>query len=328
KSLSLDLKKPGAVEVARRLAKDCDVLLEGFRPGVMDRLGLGYEELKKENPGLIYCAITGYGQDGPYAQKAGHDINYVGYAGLVDMNGDPGARPVLPGTQVADLGGGALYASVGILAALQARARTGEGQFVDVSMMDGAFSLGLLNFAEQLGRPEREITRGDTQLSGAFPCYGVYECADGKCLTVGPLEEKFWEVFCTKLGRPEWIAKRAPRDKAEAQAMRAEVAALFATKPRAHWIALLENEDACVGPVNSAAEALADPHVKARGLTYESEHPDGGPITQVAFPVKLSQTPAAYRAHAPQLGENTDEVLKAAGYSEAEIAELRESGAV
>lgn len=328
RSLALDLKKPGASDIARKLAGEADVLIEGFRPGVMDRLGLGYEALRKENPGLIYCAITGYGQDGPYAQKAGHDLNYVGYAGLVEMNGPHDGAPVLPGTQVADLAGGALFATVGILAALQARTHTGKGQFVDVSMMDGAFTTGIIALAEQLGLPGTNITRGMTQLSGRVPCYGVYQCADGKSITVGGLEEKFWETFCTKVGKPEWIEKRYPISPEEGWAIRKEVADLIRSKPQKHWLDLLENEDACVGPSNSPAEALRDPHVLARGLLYETRHPTGGAIMQVGFPVKLSDTPASYTCPAPEIGQHTEDILKAAGYSAEQIAKFRADKAI
>ncbi len=328
RGLSLDLKRPEAVEIAKKLAAKSDVLLEGFRPGVMDRLGLGYEALKKENPRLIYCGITGYGQDGPYVDRAGHDINYVGYAGLVEMGGEPGEPPSLPGVQVADLAGGSLFAALGVLAALQARERTGQGQFVDASMMDGAFAVNFTAMAEQLALPDFDIKRGRTQLTGSVPCYGVYECSDGKSLTLGPLEEKFWETFCHKAGKPEWIEKRYPKELEESYKVRKEVAALLKTKPRKHWLDLLENEETCVGPALTPKEALSDPHVKARKLTYETEHPTGGPITQIAFPVKLSATPATYTRPAPAIGEHTDEILGELGYSKDKIAELRKKGAV
>jgi len=327
RSVTLDLKKPGGVEVARRLAKSADVLLEGFRPGVMDRLGLGYEALREENPRLIYTALTGYGQDGPYAQRAGHDLNYIGYAGVVEMTGEPGEPPTVPGIQGADLGG-ALFAAVGVLAALQARERTGQGQFVDVSMMDSAFALNFTALAEQLGQPGRKIARGETQLTGSVPCYGVYECADGKSLLVGALETKFWGTFCDKVGRPEWIASRYPADLAETKRVRAEIAAHLKTKPREHWLKLLEEEDSCVSPSLTPAEALEDLQVRARALLYETDHPTGGKIRQVSLPLRLSHTPGRYIRPAPELGEHTEEVLGESGYSKDEIAALRKAGAI
>ncbi len=320
KSLSLNLKTEKGREIFRQLVKEADVLVESFRPGVMDRLGVGYESLNEINPRLIYCAITGYGQDGPYAHLPGHDINYLSYAGMLDLQGVRGGPPVVPAVQVADIGGGALMAGMGILMALLARDRTGKGQFVDISMMDGVISwMPVLSDFLATGRLPR---RGEMVLSGGKACYGVYETADGRYLSVGALEPKFWEVFCQEIGKPEFISRlNAPLD--EQERMKESIAAVMKTKTLAEWMDIFRDKDTCVAPVLNLEEAVQNPPVKHRQMVMEVQHPSLGMIRQVGFPIKLSETPAQYRHSAPKLGEHNEEILTQLGYSAADIEQLR-----
>lgn len=320
KSLSLNLKTEKGREIFRQLVKEADVLVESFRPGVMDRLGVGYESLKEINPRLIYCAITGYGQDGPYAHLPGHDINYLSYAGMLDLQGVRGGPPFVPAVQVADIGGGALMAGMGILMALLARDRTGKGQFVDISMMDGVISwMPVLSDFLATGRLPR---RGEMVLSGGKACYGVYETADGRYLSVGALEPKFWEVFCQEIGKPEFISRlNAPLD--EQERMKESIAAVMKTKTLAEWMDIFRDKDTCVAPVLNLEEAVQNPQVKHRQMVMEVQHPSLGMIRRVGFPIKLSETPAQYRHSAPKLGEHNEEILTQLGYSAADIEQLR-----
>ncbi|MDX2030037.1 MAG: CoA transferase [Blastocatellia bacterium] len=235
RSIAINLKQPAGREIFLALAAKADVVIEGFRPGVMDRLGIGYETLKTAHPGLIYCAITGYGQDGPYRSKAGHDANYLSVSSLLSVNGPRGGPPVLSGVQLADLAGGSLHAVIGVLLALQARARSGEGQFVDVSMMDGSLSLMYIPFASYLAngaQPER----GNEGLSGGYACYQIYETSDGRHLSLGALEPKFWESACRVLGREEFIPQ-CYRSGAQDE-MIAAFRAIFKTRTAAEWLEL------------------------------------------------------------------------------------------
>ena len=295
-----------------RLARGADVLLESFRPGVMDRLGVGYERLREENPRLVYCAITGYGQDGPFAARAGHDINYLARVGLLDLTGDPDGPPVQSGGQIADLGGGALMAAFGILAALRERERSGEGQLVDVSMTDGALSWLAMDAARHLagGAPPR---RGRVELAGGLLCYRPYRCADG-WVAFGALEPKFWRAWCEGVGRPELAERQF--DAVGSDTHRA-VEAIFAERTRAQWEAFNDEHDCCLEPVLGLDEALESELVRAREMVVEVDQPGAGPVRLLGTPVKLSRTPAdPARAGGPALGADTDAVLAEAGYGE------------
>ena len=325
RSMTLNLKNARGADVLLRLAREADVLIESFRPGVMDRLGVGYEHLSKENPGLVYCAITGYGQDGPYKDRAGHDMNYLGFAGVLGIIGERDGDPAVAGVQIADVGGGALMAAVGILAALQERRRSGRGRFVDISMLDGAVSWLAMHAAGYFidGVPPR---RGQMRLSGQLACYRVYRCADGKHVTVGALEPQFWAALCKALGAPELAERQmAPAD--EQDAIAEQIQEILLRRTRDEWVQELSDLDACFGPVNDFAEAFADPHVVARNLKVEVPTPEG-PATVVGNPIKMVGETQAPLGPAPGFGEHTDEALRAAGFSDAEIAELRADGAI
>jgi crotonobetainyl-CoA:carnitine CoA-transferase CaiB-like acyl-CoA transferase len=324
RSIRIDLKTDGGREVLLRLAGDSDVLLESFRPGVMDRLGVGYERLREDNPGLVYCAITGYGQDGPYRDRSGHDLNYLGLVGLLGLTGERDGPPVQPGGQIADIGGGALTAAFGILAALRARDRSGEGQFVDVSMADGALSwLAMVAAAHFAGATAR---RGELPLGGALVCYRPYECADG-WVTLGALEPKFWQTFCKGVGREDLIERQfdAPGSPAHE-----ELEAIFAARTRAEWSAFASEHDCCLEPVLELGEALGSELTRAREMVAELDQPGAQePVRLLGVPVKLGRTPGdPNRAPGPALGEHTAAVLADLGYGPDEIRALEAAGAV
>ncbi len=325
RSIRIDLKTEAGREVLLRLVRDADVLLESFRPGVMDRLGVGYERLRAENPRLVHCAITGFGQDGPWRDRPGHDLNYLGLAGLLDLTGEADGPPVQPAGQIADLGGGALMAAFAILAALRERDRSGEGQLVDVSMTDGALSWTAM-LAARVFAGAAPPRRGALELGGGIVCYRPYAAADG-WVTLGALEPKFWAAWCRGVGREDLVDHQFDPPGSDAHR---EVEAIFAARTRAEWAAFAAEHECCLEPVLTLDEALASEHVRARGMVVEVDQPGApGPLRALGVPVRLSRTPGdPHRRPGPALGEHTAEVLAEAGYGEAEIAALMASGAV
>jgi alpha-methylacyl-CoA racemase len=334
RSIRLDLKQEQGREALLRLVRGHDVVLESFRPGVLDRLGVGYERMREENPGLVYCAISGYGQNGPKRDASGHDINYLGLIGLLGLTGESGGEPVQAAGQIADLGGGALMAAFGIMAALRERdgggagsasEGSGEGQLVDVSMADGALSW-LAMVAAGYFADGVVPRRGELPLAGSLICYRPYECADG-WVTLGALEPKFWQGFCRGVGREDLIARQFERPGSEAHA---DVKRIFSTRSRAEWEAFAREHDCCLEPVLELDEALSSGLVRERGMVVEIDQPGAErDVRQLGVPVKLSRTPGEHaRLPGPALGEHTEAVLLGAGYSEQEVAELLEAGAV
>ncbi len=326
--LALDLKRPGAAEVLLRLAEGFDVLVESARPGVMDRLGVGWEAASERHPGLVYCSITGYGQTGPMAHRAGHDMNYQAIAGVLGLGGVEG-RVVQPGVQPADVAGGALYAVIGILAALNERHRTGRGRFVDVSMTDGVAGLGIMQQALQ-HLDGRHIGAGEDMLAGQTICYRVWRCGDDRYLSVGALEPKFWMAVCDAIERPDLKGDGFATGARRAQVL-AELTALFASRTRDEWMEVLGPADACVEPVLDLAEARTSPHAEARGLFGTHRHPREGAELAHVYPnprLLPGAEPPAEPRPAPYLGEHTDEVLTGAGFTADEIAALRNQGVV
>ncbi|HEV2757393.1 MAG TPA: CaiB/BaiF CoA-transferase family protein [Actinomycetota bacterium] len=326
RSLTLNLKTDGGRAVFKEIVPSFDVVVESFRPGVMDRLGVGWETLRSLHPGLVYCAITGYGQDGPRAGAAGHDIDYVAYGGVLGISGARGGRPVVPPVQIGDLAGGAMSAVIAILAALRKRDATGEGDLCDVSMTDGVVSWLTLHSAAYFATGEVP-RRGDMHLSGAHPCYRVYPASDG-WLAVGALEPQFWAALCDALGRSDLRDDGFATGERGAEVV-AEMEALFATRSRAEWMQELDGVDACVAPVNDLAETFADEQVAHRGMVVDAPLRDGTPWRHVASPVRLAGAPRdVTRRPPPDLGEHTDEVLLEAGVAEGRLRELRAAGAV
>ena len=322
RSLRLDLKSDAGRETFLRLAGGADVVLESFRPGVLDRLGCGWETLHEANSRLVMCAITGYGQSGPKRDRAGHDINYLALNGLLGLTGAAGGPPVQAAGQIADLGGGALMAAFGVIAALWERERSGAGQYVDVSMTDGSLSWLAMTAAQHLcdGRaPER----GREMLNGGVACYLPYEAADG-WVSCGALEPKFWQAFCRGVGRDDLVAEQFSPPGSDGWR---KVADVFRSRTRAEWADFNDEHDCCIEPVLDLGEALGSQLVRDREMVVEVDQPRLGTVRQLGQPVKLSRTAADPRRPAPALGEHSEEVLAEAGLSAGEIASLLDSGA-
>ncbi len=320
RSIRLDLKSDGGRDALLRLAEGADVVVESFRPGVLDRLGCGYGALRERNPRIVYCAITGYGQSGSHTARAGHDMNYLGLTGLLGLTGEPGGRPIQAAGQIADLGGGALMAAFGILSALWERERSGEGQFVDVSMTDGALSWLAMVAGAYLCDGEVP-QRGEGQLTGAFVCYYPYEAADG-WVTCGALEPKFWAAFCNGVERPDLVGAQFERPGSDAWK---QIADVFRSKTRDEWRAFNDEHDAMIEPVLDLDEALSSELVRDREMVVELDQPEIGPVRLLGMPVKFSRTPGDATRPAPALGEHTSEVLKEAGIEDVDA--LLDSGA-
>lgn len=297
RSVCLDLRRPQDAERLREMVRDADAVLESFRPGVMDRLGCGYQALRRINPALVYGALTGYGQDGPYRDRAGHDIDYRAHAGELDQAGAADGPPAPGNFQVADLAGGALTMALGLTAALLRAKLHGTGAFVDVAMLDGTFALQAVAQAS-VNATGTAPARGADMLSGGLPNYGCYRCADGRYLAVGALEPKFWQRLCAALDRPD-LLRRPLGGGAAAQALRAELAALFATRPRDEWLRMLEAADCCVAPVLDPVEARQDPQLRARGMV---EQVDGRSMP--GFPIRLVDEELPPATPAPALGQD------------------------
>ncbi|MBZ5553914.1 MAG: CoA transferase [Acidobacteriia bacterium] len=326
KGLTLNLKSSPAKEVFLKLARKADVLVESFRPGVTARLGIDYDSLKQINPRLIYCSISGYGQDGPYRNRAGHDINYIARAGLLGLNTDAGGTPVIPPVQIADLASGAMLCLAGVLIALFARQKSGEGKHVDVSMLDGVLALLPVAFSRSMAGDSLE--RGEkTELTGSVPFYNVYRTADGRFLALGAIEPKFWENFCRAIGRRELTSKQFAAGDEREQVTR-QVAGTLASRTQAEWVAAFEGLDVCCEPVESLDEVLSDPQIQQRGMVHAAAHPSGEMIKQLGSALKFSGNEVPVYHPAPKLGEHTDEILARLGYSKPEISSLRSQGAI
>jgi crotonobetainyl-CoA:carnitine CoA-transferase CaiB-like acyl-CoA transferase len=320
RSLTLNLKSEEGRDIFLKLLADADVVVEGFRPGVMDRLKLNYDVLREHNPKVVMCAISGFGQTGPLREASGHDLNYVALTGALQLFAEKGRAPIVPGLSIADIGGGSLMAVYGILAALHARARSGEGQYVDVSMMDGLVSWLTYHAADFLFGGI-EPRGGERNFIGAAPCYNIYCCKDGKYLSLGIIEPQFWDGFCKLIARHDLLEHQWPQGDA-ADRQFAELAALFMTRPRDEWAALFVASDVPAAPVNSMQEAFAHPQMQAREMLQQIDHPVEGRIPQLGFPVKFSATPARMIVPPPTLGQHNAEILGALGYSAEQIERL------
>lgn len=319
RSAVLDLKKPKAKEALLRLVRSYDVVLEQFRPGVLDRLGLSHATLLAENPKLVVCALTGYGQDGPLKDRAGHDLNYLARAGVLGQQGPEGAPPTVPGFQLADVSGG-LYAVIGIMGALMERARSGKGQVVDVAMIETAMPFAIAGFGLTFGG--QTLARGAEALTGGIAPYQTYATKDGKAMSLAALEPKFWMQFSAGVGHQVDMSDLVPGPhQAE---LKAKLRAIFAEKTQAEWVQFASERDCCLEPVLTPDEARKDPHLAARGMFFELAS-SWGTIPQMRTPL----TPKD-RVHTspPRQGEHTDAVLREAGLSDADIAALRADGAI
>lgn len=311
RSITLDLKDEKDKEAFITLMKTADVLIESFRPGVMERLGLGYEKLKVHNPKLIYCAITGYGQTGPYAKEAGHDLNFLSYSGQLHLQGAPSEKPLIPSVQIGDIGGGALMAAVGILLAIIDAKKSNSGQFVDISMLDGTLSWMhtiLPNYWTSGEMPNR----GELTLNGGKACYEIYRTKDDRFISVGALEYKFWKNFCNVIGKAELIDQLdVPLE--QQRLIKQEVQAVIQQKTLTEWLELFAGIDACVSPVLTPEELTDHPQIKHRQMIETITHPEMGVMKQIGNPIKLSNSTVTTRRHAPGLGEHRNEILKELG---------------
>lgn len=325
RSIAINLKSPQAPELLQQLVQKYDIVVEQFRPGVLDRLGVGYEALREAQPRLIWCAITGYGQTGPYRDRPGHDINYLASSGVASHTGREPQGPVPSNILLGDVGGGTFGAVTGILAAVIQRQRTGRGQFVDIAMADGALWLNALATSAVLAG-DSDVGRGDAPLNGGS-AYDYYQTRDGHWLAVGALEPKFWRDFCATLGHPE--LENADTESPEALAtLKAAIASALATRDLADWQPLFDAAQCCVDPVLTTREALAHPQFAARQMIVQVPLPSGKMQSQVASPIHLSDSPSQYRHVAAQSGEHTLQVLRECGLDAAEIAELIRSSTV
>jgi crotonobetainyl-CoA:carnitine CoA-transferase CaiB-like acyl-CoA transferase len=335
RSLALNLKAPEGQAIFRKLAASSDVLVEGFRPGVMKRLGGDYATIKALNPRIVYCSLSGFGQDGPYRSYPAHDMNYLSLAGMLGLIGEADRKPAIPLNVVADYGGASLHGALGIMIALFARERSGRGQHVDVSYLDTSISLLAatpnMRFFFSDGRAPK---RGAGFLGGSYPYYAIYETKDGKLLTIGCTEPWLWENFCQAIGKPEFAKYARKPDQfvraanAEEDAARRDVEAIIRTRTRDEWYEILVKADVCVGKVYDVEEVPGDPQVQHRQMVVDVEHPTHGRITQFGIAIKMSDTPGSIRRAAPASGEHTEDVLKDLGYGAEDIAALRTKGVV
>jgi Predicted acyl-CoA transferases/carnitine dehydratase len=323
--MTLNLKEKVGQEIFYSLVKGADVLIEGYRPGITKRFKIDYDTLKEINSGLIYCSLTGYGKDGPYAQKAGHDINYISYGGILGMTGRANEKPVIPALTIGDTFGGTMMALVGILLALQARQHTGKGQFVDISMLDGAI-FGITPLAGEYFPVNTPPKRGKTAFTGAYACYNVYETSDKQYLGLGAGEPHFWSNLCKYFHKEEYIPIQYVEEK------QGEITSFleeqFKRRTRREWTTTFENVDVCCTPVCNIAETFADPQVIHRQMVFEMEHQRLGKIKQIGCPIKLSETPAQFKSPPPDMGEHTVEILRQLGYSTKKIASFQREGAI
>jgi crotonobetainyl-CoA:carnitine CoA-transferase CaiB-like acyl-CoA transferase len=323
--LSLNLKTEKGLEIFYRLIEKADVLLEGFRPGVVDRLGVGYESVRQANPKIIYCSITGYGQKGPFRDRVGHDVNYLSYAGVLDLIGEKNRPPSIPGVQIADIAGGGMNAAIGILLALFARQNTGKGQYIDISMTDGmvGFLPATLFFRQLTGQ---EPKRADGILSHRYACYNTYETADGRYLSIGAVENRFWKQLCDTLAIPEYSPLQYDDQRREEilQSMRKT----FKQKTLDEWDAILADLDICWGKIQSISEVLEDPLFLQRETVFEIEGRDGKKSKTLGVAVKLSETPGSVRTPPVDFGESTASILQEMGYTQEDIKEFEEKGVV
>lgn len=328
KSMCLDLKHPEGKEIFKKLVAEADVVVDQFRPDVMNKLGLGYEALKEINPRIIYCIITGYGLTGPMRDAAGHDINYLNIAGVTELLGTKDGPPAMCGVQIADTAGGSLYSVIAILLALAAREKTGKGQLCDVAMMDGALSLLAYTIGEWSGGDGKLPTRGGELLTGGYATYNNYKCKDDRYVSLGAVEDKFWAGFCRKLGVEEYIPLQM--DIPSQPKIEASIQKIMLTKTHDEWVEFFSDSDICFTPILTLDEMVKHPQVLARNMvhTLTNFQGSGKDLVCTGVPIKLSETPGEAKMAFAKTGENTDEVLEGIGYNNAQIEGLHKNGIV
>lgn len=324
RSMTLNLKSEEGKEIFTKLLNSYDILVESFRPGVCIRLGIDYDTLKKDHPELIYCPITGFGQDGPYKNLVGHDINYLALSGILSLTGEKNGPPIVPGIPIADIAG-SMFAVMGILLALISRQKTGKGQFIDISMFDGVVSWLTIQAARFIANgksPERE-----TWPAGGEPFYSVYQTKDGKYVAVGAAEDKFWRILCEKIGAKDLLEDRMAKDQRAKEVIN-RLSNIFKTKSRDEWFQILYDLDSCLTPVKTLDEVFTDPHVEHRGLIFDLNCPGSGNVKQLALPVKFSGIKPEIKIPPPSLGQHTDSILNELGYEKNDIEQLKTKGVI
>ncbi len=325
--MSLDLKNSKGLEIFFKLAEKTDIIIEGFRPGVVKRLGVDYESVKKINPSIIYCSITGYGQSGPLANRVGHDINYLAQAGILDLIGPADGAPTVPAVQLADIAGGSLQSVIGILMALYAREKHPEriGQYIDIAMTDGMIGFHALPYflVKQTGKAQK---RSNTMLSHRYGCYNTYETADGRYVAIGAVENRFWKKLCEVLGKPEY--GKAQYDENVREEIIAWLRETFLKKPLSKWDNLLSDLEVCYAPVQTMEEVFEDEHFLERSLVIRNECVDGSEQVSLGLAVKLGGSPGSLRTGPQDFGQGTSEILQEIGYGAEEIEEIYRLGAV
>ncbi len=312
RSMFLDYKSEEGRKIFFELVKTADVVVEQFRPNYLDKMGLGYEEAKKVNPKIIYVSVTGYGQTGPYAHLAGHDLNYIAYAGVLGITGRVEEEPVVPGVQLADIAGGSYMSVIATLSALHARTQTGVGQYVDVSMTDAVMPLLSVSYAIYSATNQHQ-NRGTLPLSGGMPNYGIYECQDKKYIALGTLEAKFWSKFCDLTHKPDWKMFMTPKNPEQLLSFKNLIGGLFLEKKQSDWVKLGLENDLLISPVYGLEDLENDPHLQARQMIIETEHPTAGKLKSIGVPLKFSETEAKPSWAAPILGEDTEDILRELG---------------
>jgi crotonobetainyl-CoA:carnitine CoA-transferase CaiB-like acyl-CoA transferase len=324
RSITLNLKKPEAQEVVHKLSRHSDVLIESFRPGVADKLGVGYPTISEINSRMVYCSLSGYGQTGPYRDLVGHDLTYMAYSGTIGATGLKGGPPIIPAVQIADIQG-ALYATIAVMAALCRREKTGEGEFIDISLMDVAVASMIMPFSFHFGGFSTD--RGQILLSGAAPFYSVYATADDKFIAVASLEPKFWVQLCEALKLEKYRDDQLAMGE-DAERIRQDLAVVFRQKSREEWVRILNEREVPCAPVYDVREVAGDPQVKSRNMLFETETEKFGKLNQLATPIRMSRNPLTMRLPPPRLGEHTFEILQELGYSVGEAKRLEAVGAV
>jgi crotonobetainyl-CoA:carnitine CoA-transferase CaiB-like acyl-CoA transferase len=322
RSIHLNLKNDRGRQLFYRLANISDVIVEGFRPGVVEKLRIDYSSIKKVNKRIIYCSISGFGQSGPYRNRVGHDINYIALAGLLSVTGRKGQSPGIPGTQLGDIGGGILGA-FSILAALLAREKTGEGQYIDISMLDSAVALNPVSYFEYFLKG-KIFGQGGYRLLGSSPCYNIYKTKDGKYITIGALEPKFWANLCKILGREDLIEKQND----ESDEVFNDVQQIFRSKTQAQWNDLLGSEEVCYAPVLNLQEAIEDPQIRHRNMVIDHPNSSKPNLKEIGIVPKFSLTPGKIRHLPPVPGQHTEEILAEIGIQPSEILQLKSEGVI
>lgn len=328
KHMTLNLKQPKGREIFLKMAEEADVILEGFRPGVTDKLGIDYSTVEKINPKIVYCSISGFGQNGPYSNMVGHDINYIGFAGILEHNRQKGIHPILPPIQIADQAGGSLLGVIGIMMALYGVQKTGKGQYIDISMLDGGFANAIWLFTEHLQFNQSIDVERKTVLTGEFPFYGTYECSCGKYISLGALEPRFWKILCEYWNRKDLIPLQYSRGKDKAKVEQFLIQQ-FKQKTRDEWFEEFRSMDVCLGKILNYQETIDDPHIQARNLITHAKSSKGKNVKVINQPIKMSQSKVDITQKViPDFGQHTREILKEMGYREKDMDQLQKDGVI